>query len=218
MGTKEKILITALRLFAQDGYEAVSVSRIAGELGMTKGALYKHYKNKLDIYDSIVAHIFQLDAERAKTSKVPEKTFDETPLPFRYTTVEGLKTFMEAQFRYWSEDETACNFRRMLTLEQYRNPELTELYHRAFTSGPLGYTEDLFREMMGRGLWHKGNPRQMAVEFYAPFYLLLSISDAALSEPEKRATAELFTAHVEGFIEKYASDGEEAADGGDHKS
>ena len=43
MGTKEKILITALRLFAQDGYEAVSVSRIAGELGMTKGALYKHY-------------------------------------------------------------------------------------------------------------------------------------------------------------------------------
>ena len=90
MGTKEKILITALRLFAQDGYEAVSVSRIAGELGMTKGALYKHYKNKRDIYDSIVAHIFQLDAERAKTSKVPEKTFDETPLPFRYTTVEGL--------------------------------------------------------------------------------------------------------------------------------
>ena len=57
----------------------------------------------------------------------------------------------------------------------------------------------------------------MAVEFYAPFYLLLSISDAASSEPEKRATEELFTAHVEGFIEKYASEGEEAANGGDHK-
>lgn len=42
--TKEKIMMTALRLFAKDGYEAVSVSRIAGELGMTKGALYKHYK------------------------------------------------------------------------------------------------------------------------------------------------------------------------------
>ena len=44
--TKEQILMTALHLFAQDGYEAVSVSRIAGALGMTKGALYKHYKNK----------------------------------------------------------------------------------------------------------------------------------------------------------------------------
>ena len=42
--TKERILITALHLFARDGYEAVSVSQLAGALGMTKGALYKHYK------------------------------------------------------------------------------------------------------------------------------------------------------------------------------
>ncbi|MFQ9243206.1 MULTISPECIES: TetR family transcriptional regulator [Lachnospiraceae] len=28
------------------GYEAVSVSRIAGTLGMTKGALYRHYENE----------------------------------------------------------------------------------------------------------------------------------------------------------------------------
>ena len=45
--TKEAILTTALQLFAGNGYEAVSVSEIAGALGMTKGALYKHYKNKL---------------------------------------------------------------------------------------------------------------------------------------------------------------------------
>ena len=37
--TKEKILMTALRLFAKDGYEGVSVRNIAEELGMTKGAL-----------------------------------------------------------------------------------------------------------------------------------------------------------------------------------
>ena len=40
--TKEAILDTALHLFARDGYEAVSVSQIAGSLGMTKGALYRH--------------------------------------------------------------------------------------------------------------------------------------------------------------------------------
>ena len=37
--TKENILMTALHLFARDGYEAVSVRTIAEELGMTKGAL-----------------------------------------------------------------------------------------------------------------------------------------------------------------------------------
>ena len=39
----DEILIVALHLFARDGFEAVSVSQIAGELGMTKGALYRHY-------------------------------------------------------------------------------------------------------------------------------------------------------------------------------
>ena len=57
--TKERILMSALHLFARDGYEAVSVSTIAGELGMTKGALYKHYKNKRDIFDSIVERMYQ---------------------------------------------------------------------------------------------------------------------------------------------------------------
>ena len=48
--TKEKILWTSLQLFARDGYEAVSVSQIAGELGMTKGALYRHFKNRWIFY------------------------------------------------------------------------------------------------------------------------------------------------------------------------
>jgi len=77
--TKENILHTALRLFARDGYEAASVSDIAGELGMTKGALYKHYKNKRDIFDSIVERIYQMDVERAKKYEVPEETFDKSP-------------------------------------------------------------------------------------------------------------------------------------------
>ena len=55
--TKEKILITALELFAQNGYEAVSVSDIAGQLGITKGALYKHYTNKRAIFDCIIARM-----------------------------------------------------------------------------------------------------------------------------------------------------------------
>ena len=38
--TKQRIMEIALALFARDGYEAVSTSQIAGELGITKGALY----------------------------------------------------------------------------------------------------------------------------------------------------------------------------------
>ena len=55
--TKEEILLVSLHLFAQDGYEAVSVSQIAGELGITKGALYRHYQSKRDIFDHILARM-----------------------------------------------------------------------------------------------------------------------------------------------------------------
>lgn len=49
--TKERILETALELFAQSGYLGTSMSDIAKQLGITKGALYKHYKSKQEILD-----------------------------------------------------------------------------------------------------------------------------------------------------------------------
>ena len=44
----------ALKLFACAGYEAVSVSDIAGVIGITKGALYRHYESKRDIFEHIL--------------------------------------------------------------------------------------------------------------------------------------------------------------------
>ena len=69
--TKENILLTALRLFAKDGYEAVSVSQISGELGMTKSALYKHFKNKEDIFNSIIIKISNDDFNNATLYSLP---------------------------------------------------------------------------------------------------------------------------------------------------
>ena len=135
--TKEKILFAALRLFAQDGYEAVSVSAIAAELGMTKGALYKHYKNKQDIFDSIVKRMFQEDVELAKKYGVPEAEFDQAPLAFKNTSMKQFRNFIEVTFRMWLEDELACNFRKMLTIEQYRNSEMTHLYQKCFIDNYL---------------------------------------------------------------------------------
>lgn len=197
--TKENILHTALRLFARDGYEAASVSDIAGELGITKGALYRHYKNKRDIFDNIVDRMYQIDAERAKKFEVPEETFDRSPSAYRSTDMDKVTAFIEAQFHFLTEDEFACNFRKMLVLEQYRNPEISELYQKCLVSGPVSYMEDLFREMMERGIWDKSNPKQLALEFYAPFYLLLSISDRS---PDNKESAMLLKTHIERFIEK----------------
>lgn len=64
--TKERILEEALKLFSQSGYMGTSMNDIAAELGVTKATLYKHYKSKQEILESIVERMNQMDAERAK--------------------------------------------------------------------------------------------------------------------------------------------------------
>ena len=127
-GMKERILLTALRLFAKDGYEAVSVSDIAGALGITKGALYRHYRNKRDIFDSILARMERRDAEQAGESGVPEATPEEMEDAYRGTSVDQMVDFAKAMFRYWTQDAFASQFRKLLTLEQFRSAEMGALY------------------------------------------------------------------------------------------
>ena len=106
--TRENILLVSLRLFAQEGYEAVSVSQIAGELGLTKGALYRHYANKQAIFESILQKMEQLDAERAQAFELPEGTAEEMPQNYEIATPQAICAFAKAQFRYWAEDEFAA--------------------------------------------------------------------------------------------------------------
>ena len=67
----------------------------------------------------IFEYVCQLDVERSRKSGVPEQDYSDMPEAFSNVSAESLGGYMKAQFHYWSEDEIACNFRKMLTLEQY---------------------------------------------------------------------------------------------------
>lgn len=194
--TKERILLTALSLFAKDGYEAVSASDIAGELGMTKGALYRHFKSKRDIFDSIVERMYELDAKRSKEHIVPAGKYENDPKAYEDISTESIKAFTLSQFEFWTQDEFASDFRRMLTLEQYRSDEMGELYGSCIAEGPVSYMRDIFREMTARGILGEADPKLLAAQYYAPFFMLLSIADRG----DKAACAELLSKHIEGFF------------------
>lgn len=201
--TKEKILMTALQLFARDGYEAVSVRTIAEELGMTKGALYRHYKNKRDIFDSIVERMIQIDAQRAREYHMPDEGYDTKPDAYENTTLQSIQKYTIEQFRFWTEDDFASDFRKMLSLEQYRNKEIAELYSQCIVAGPVAYMEDLFRELTQKGVLKEEDPRQLAVEYYAPLFLLISMFDK-LGENEDYI--EILRNHTEHFMQSHGGD------------
>lgn len=57
--TVERILDAAQRLFLEKGYEATTIQDIVDELGgLTKGAIYHHFKSKADIMNALGDRMF----------------------------------------------------------------------------------------------------------------------------------------------------------------
>ena len=170
-GTKEQILNTALALFSQNGFEAVSVSDIAGRLGITKGALYKHFKNKQDIFDSILSRMERLYSQvcLSWTSCTDEySSHADTP-----PAVKASLSFCSSCFSFWTKDEFASSFRKMLMLEQYRSAEMSRLHCAYLVSSPVETLTGLFRSFNVTGAADK------AFSLYAAIYFSFGIYDGA---------------------------------------
>ena len=180
--TKQRILAEAVALFAKEGYEAVSVEQIARAVGIKAPSLYKHYKSKRDIFESILRVMEQQDGKHARACSLPEETAETAPEAYSASSEEALITFSKQQFRYWTEDAFASSFRKMLTVEQYRSEEMNRLYHQYLGAGPLKYVADLL------------GSQAEALAFYGPMYLLYSVYDDA---EDKAAVRALLDEHLE---------------------
>lgn len=184
----------ALELFAQNGYLGTSMNDIAKQLGITKGALYKHYLSKQEILDSITQRMNELDTERAEEYEMPLDEPNGFAEAYAHTPTDKVRACSIAQFKHWTEDSFSSRFRKMLTLEQYRAPELAQLYQNYLASGPLEYMSAIFRKMTDSD----EAAIQLALDFYGPMFLLYSVYDGAA---DKSAIIVMLETHIDRFIE-----------------
>ena len=184
--TKERILEAALKLFAQSGYSGTSMSDIANQLEITKGALYKHYTSKQEILDSIVARMNQTDSKRAEEYNMPKTKSDG---------FEKIRAYGTAQFDHWTKEPFSSDFRKMLTLEQYRDPMLAQLYQDHLATGPTEYIAAIFRKLTSSDEC----AIQLALEFYGPIFLLYGVYDGA---GNKDSITQMLCEHIDRFISK----------------
>jgi AcrR family transcriptional regulator len=88
--TRERIQAVALDLFAEQGYEATSLREIAERLGVTKAALYYHFKSKEDIVHSFTEdYVAELDALLAWGAAQPRSPQTQAELLTRYGDIVG---------------------------------------------------------------------------------------------------------------------------------
>ena len=193
--TKERILETALELFAQSGYLGTSMSDIAARLGITKAALYKHYAGKQEILDRIVQRMNELDAARAAAYEMPGAAPEGFAQAYLNTPLDRIRAYSTAQFDHWTREPFSANVRKMLTLEQYRDARLAQLYQENLASGPVKYMAAIFRPLTDSD----ETAMQLALDFYGPMYLLYSVYDGAA---DQSAVAPMLEAHIDRFIAK----------------
>ena len=113
--TRQRVLEAALKVFSRQGYAAARLEDVADEAGVTRGAIYWHFKNKADLYTTLVGEVME------RLEEVVERA------------VSGGRDFLDITRRVMlsiitlaEEDETYRAVIELTTLKTGYDPELEE--------------------------------------------------------------------------------------------
>ena len=201
MNTKKRILDEALTLFSENGYGNVYVAQIAEAVGIKAPSLYKHYKSKQDIFNAILDEMKKSYDKQASMLNISGEDAVSDAEVYSDIGEDELVRMATGLFLYFLHDEYAQKFRKMLTIEQFRDSELAHLLTKEYADDPLSYQSAMFSMLCEKGVLRKYDPNVMALHFYAPIYFLLTVCDRE-SQREKEST-ELLKRHIRQFSRIY---------------
>ena len=182
--TRRRILDQALELFAARGYDAVSVGEIAEAAGIKAPSLYNHFPSKQAIFDALIASTAaRYEADTGKIDIHVQNAPQDIPA-FSQITPDALFEKVRQIFEYSLHDKTIAGFRRMMTIEQFRSPELAALYTRRYVQRLLDYHAGIFRALIAQGEICAQDPDALALMYAAPVLTLLGVCDR---QPERES-------------------------------
>ena len=196
--TRQKILDKALELFSVRGYDSVSVGEIAKAVGIKAPSLYNHFPGKQAIFDAIVeSTAAQYEVDTDKIDIHVQSVAQDIPA-FAEITEDALWQKVRQIFEYTLHDETISRFRRMMTLEQFRSPELAALYSGRYVGRVLDYHAGIFSALIAAGEIRAEDPAALAMMYVAPVLTLIGVCDR---QPEREGECmEKLNKHVRLFF------------------
>lgn len=111
--TEKMILDTAKKLFLENGYEKVTLQGIADACGLTRGAIYHHFRGKEEMLDAVTAYMFN---ETTSFYKLKEDT-----------SLNGLEKLQKLLIAPLFDDEQIQMY-SMLSQTFYKSPKLVSAY------------------------------------------------------------------------------------------
>lgn len=202
--TKRKILDKALELFSSRGYDAVSMGEIGRAVGIKAPSLYNHFPSKQAIFEGIVAATAaQYEADTGRIDIHVQDAARDIPV-FTEITEDALLDKVRQIFDYSLHNETISRFRRMMTHEQFRSPELAALYTHRYVERVTAYHAGIFRSLIAAGQLREEDPDALALLYAAPVITLIGICDR---QPELEAACRArLEAHVRLFFRTFQAE------------
>jgi len=148
MKTKEVIIKTALKLFLSKGFNETSMNEIAQEVGVSKPAIYHHFKNK----DELVGAIFDYFTQRITswgTQYYADCTSDEQKV---HRMFEAAPLFMQIEKVLLDEEEPELSYSYNMFLLLMSRMKAT---YKSRISQDLSRTRHKINEILG-GLQQEG--------------------------------------------------------------
>ncbi|MGN0314300.1 MAG: TetR/AcrR family transcriptional regulator [Fusicatenibacter sp.] len=198
--TKQEILEAALELFSVQGFEATSVSQIADAVGIRKASLYSHFENKQAILDALVKDVLDQYAQRSIFAKADWDQYEDAEEKPALTPDAAAQMIL-GQIRYILHDPHISKARKMLVVEQFRNPELAKLQTKQNYTDVLRYFTGLVKCLIRSGVLAGDDSEIMAAQLCLPISTWINLCDR---EPEREPEVmELVSRHIEQFFRAY---------------
>ena len=196
--TKQKILEKALELFSTQGYDSVSVGEIAKAVGIKAPSLYNHFPSKQAIFDAIMeSTAAQYEADTDQINIHVQNAEQDIPV-FTEISEDALFEKVRQIFEYSLHNEAISRFRCMMTLEQFRSPELAALFSRRYVERVVDYHAGIFRALIAAGEIRAADPDTLAMMYMAPVLTLIGVCDR---QPEREGEClEKLQNHVQLFF------------------
>ncbi len=191
---KEKILMAALGMFSQKGYEGTNIRELSASLGLVKSGVYKHFESKEAIWNALLDRMIAYYGSRFGSAEhLP-------PVP---DSGEELVSMTMRMVDFTVHDEKIVMTRKLLSIEQYRDERARDLATKHFLTGLADMFTPVFAGMMQKGIIHQDDPGMLAFAYTAPISALIHLCDR---KPEKTDSAmaqiEAFSRH---FIKTYGT-------------
>jgi|AGTN01.1.fsa_nt_gi Transcriptional regulator len=187
--TKEKIFDAAVDLFAERGYDGVSIRDIGQAAGITEGAVYRHYASKDDILEAIFSYV-----EARIYSPPPEGSIDAM------LDSMTLQQLLENMPRAMSADPHLMKMTRVMIIQMFHNAKIQDYVRRELFERPVDETDKLFRALAARGKIRPCDTRAMSTMFIAYlvywYFQTFIFSDGA-SDHAGQSAQELIEAFAE---------------------